>query len=321
MNRLFVVLLTMTIQVAALAQSPAGKTYERALDLVHAYSGSGPELQQAMEIADELSKSAPKSGYSQVLLAETLSTWRLNQEGTPVEVRNRVISLADEALRLNPKLAQAHVSKARALVRSSMYDKANSSIDAALAMDPNLSGALFLRAEIFRRHRAIADADIWYRKFIDSTTSNSRKANGYAWIGRMYKDASWNEDANRVEYVAKARAAYETMLKYEPGGAWRNVNFAIFLNEYAGDFDAAERYATKALGMMEFPMARYHLAAARYQKLAETASSMSSSEIRDAAQSIAESTRVSLREAIAFDAFSQRLVGRLSLLQQRIAAR
>jgi len=320
MIRFFTFLLTTAIQVAALAQAPVGKTYERALDLVHAYSGSGPELQQAMELADELSKSAPKSGYSQVIQAEALSTWRINQEGTPVELRNRVISLADEALRLNPKLAQAHVSKARALVRSSMYDKAKSSIDAALAMDPSLSGAIFLRAEVFRRSGAITDADLWYRKFIDSTASNSRKANGYAWIGTMYQHASWNDEANRAEYVAKARAAYETMLKYEPGGAWRNVNFAIFLNDYAHDFDAAELYATKALGMMEFPMARYHLAAARYQKLAATSSGMSPSEIRNAAKSIAESTRVSLQQAIAFDAFSQRLVGRLTLLRQRIAA-
>jgi tetratricopeptide (TPR) repeat protein len=159
MNRFFVFLLTSAIQVAAFAQAPVGETYEKALNLVHAYSGSGPELQQAMKLADELSTSAPKSGYSQVLQAEALSTWRLNQEGTPVEVRNRVISLADEALRLNPKLAQAYVSKARALVRSSMYDKAKSSIDAALAMEPKLSGALFLRAEVFRRNGAIADAD------------------------------------------------------------------------------------------------------------------------------------------------------------------
>jgi tetratricopeptide (TPR) repeat protein len=321
MNRLFVALLAMTIQIGALAQAPAEKTYERALDLVHAYSGSGPELQQAMELADELSKSAPKSGYSQVLQAEALSTWRLNQEGAPVEVRDRVISLADEALRINPKLAQAHVSKARALARSSMYDRASASIDAALAMDPNLSGALFLRAEVFRRNRAIADADIWYQKFIDSTTSNSRKANGYAWIGKMYQDASWNDETNRARYLAKARAAYESMLKYEPDGAWRNVNFAIFLNEYAGDFDAAELYATKALSMMEFPMARYQLAAARYQKLAEASSSMSTGDVRNAAKSVAESTKVSLQQAIAFDAFSRRLVGRLSMLQQRIDAR
>ena len=321
MNRLIAILLAMTLHGAAVAQAPAGKTYEKALDLVHAYSGSGPELQQAMKLAVELSESAPKSGYSQVLQAEAVSTWVLSQDGAPAEVRDQVISLADEALKLNPKLAQAHVSKARALVRSSMYDKANTSIDTALAMDPNLSGALFLRAEVFRRQGAIADADVWYRKFIDSTPSKSRKANGYAWIGSMYQDASWNDDANRAKYVAKARAAYESMLKQDPGGAWRNVNFAVFLNEYAGDYDAAERYAAKALGMMEFPMARYHLAAARYQKLTVASSGMSPAQVQTAAKKVADSTGISLQDAMAFDAFSQRLVGRLSTLQQRIAAR
>lgn len=321
MNRLLFVLFAMAMQVAAVAKGPAEKTYEAALDLVHAYSGSGPELQQAMELADELSKSAPESGYSQVLQAEILSTWRLSQQGRPLEVRNRATSLADEALRLNPKLAQAHASKARVLVRSSLYDAANASIDAALGIDPNLSSALFMRAEIFRRNRAIADANVWYQRFIDSTTSDSRKANGYGWIAMMYQEASWGDDRNRAEYVAKARAAYEDMLKHEPGGAWRNVNFAIFLNEYAGDFDTAELYATKALSIMEFPMARYHLAAARYQKLAAASSTMSSAEVRNAAKKVAESTGISLQEAIVFDAFSQRLVDRLSMLQQRIAGR
>ena len=321
MNRLIAILLAMTLQGAALAQTPEEKTYEKALDLVHAYSGSGPELQQALTLAQELSRTAPESGYSQVLQAEAMSTWALSQEGQPAEVRNQVISLADEALKLNPKFAQAHASKARALVRASMYDQAVTSIGAALALDPNLSGAIFLRAEVLRRQGAIDDADIWYRKFIDSTTSRSRKANGYGWIGSMYQNASWNDDVHRAEYVAKARAAYESMLTQEPGGAWRNVNFAIFLNEYAGDYDAAERYAAKALGMMEFRMARYHLAAARYQKLSATSSSLSPAQVQKAVKKIANSTGISLQDAIAFDAFSQRLVGRLSTLQGRIAAR
>lgn len=321
MNRLIAILLAMTVQGAALAQTPEGKTYEKALDLVHAYSGSGPELQQAMKLAEELSRTAPKSGYSQVLQAEAISTWALSQEGQPAEMRDQAISLADEALKLDPKLAQAHVSKARALVRASMYDRARTSIDAALALDPNLSGALFLRAEVLRRQGAIADAEAWYRKFIDSTTSKSRKANGYAWIGSMYQDASWNDDAHRAEYVAKARVAYESMLAQDAGGAWRNVNFAVFLNEYAGDYDAAERYAAKALGMMEFPMARYHLAAARYQKLSMASSSMSPAQAQKAAKKVADSTGISLQDAMAFNAFSQRLVGRLATLQERIAAR
>jgi tetratricopeptide (TPR) repeat protein len=321
MKRFLVFLLATTILVNAQAQTSSQKTYDRALELVHAYSGSGTELQLAMELAEQLSKSAPTSGYSQVLMAEALSTWRLNQDGMPIDVRNQVIALSGKALSLNPKLAHAHVSMARALVRSSMYNKANTSINTALAMDPNLSGALFLRAEIFRRQGAIADADLGYQKFINSTASKSRKANGYGWIATMYQEASWNDDVNRVRYVAKARSAYESMLKNDPDGAWRNVNFAIFLNEYANDHSAAEIYATKALRMMEFPMARYHLAAAQYLRLAETSSSISATEARIRSRDIAKSTRISLGEAIEFDSFSAHLVNKLLMLQQRIDTR
>jgi tetratricopeptide (TPR) repeat protein len=271
-----------------------------------------------MQLADELSKSEPKSGYAQVLFAEALSTWRLDQYGKPVEVRDQVIAIADEALRLNPRLAQAHVAKARALVRSSLYQRANTSIDAALSIDPNLIGAIFLRAEVFRRTSALGDADIWYRKFVDSTTSNSRKSNGYYWLGKMYQDAAWYDAENRKALTAKARVAYESMLSLDPGGAWRNVNFAIFLNDHAADFDAAERYAQKALGLMEFPMARYHLAAARYQKLGANASSMRCPELATAAKQVAESTRVSLADAIAFSSFSSVVRGRLKELQAKL---
>lgn len=320
MNRFLAIALVSIHLSATGAQDPSSATYAKALDLVHAYSGSGPELQQAMQLAEELSKFAPKSGYAQVLHAEAISTWKLDQKGRPFELRDRVIELSDEALKLNPKLAQAHVSKARALLRSSMYDAASMSIEAALAIDPKLSGAIFLRADSYRRLGTIAEADVWYRKFIASTSSDSRKANGYAWLAEMYRTAAKNDEKNRAEFTAKAKAAFEGSLSHEPNGAWRNVNYAIFLNEFASDFDAAEKYAQKALGMMEFPMARYHLAAARYQKLAGTSPTMSSAALREAVKGVEDSTGIPLKEAIAFRSFSPVIVDRLSKLQLRVAA-
>jgi Tfp pilus assembly protein PilF len=50
-----------------------------------------------------------------------------------------------------------------------MYQEANAAIDAALELDREYSGAVFLRAEVFRRTGAIAEADKWYRRFIDGT--------------------------------------------------------------------------------------------------------------------------------------------------------
>lgn len=285
------------------------------MELIHAFSGSGNEIQRAMQVAEALEKSDPKSGYSQVLRAEMLSTWNLSQEGQPLVLRDQIIAMCDEALKLNPKLAQAHVAKARALVRSSMYNSADSSIDAALALDPSHSGAMFLRAEIFRRTGALAEADKWYRQFIYATPARARKSNGYFWLGWMYQDASWDDEKNRKAHLVKARAAYESMVAINPESAWGNVNFAGFLNDLTGDFGSAERYAQKALSIMDFPMARYHLAAARYQKLGENASPAQGPALAKAANEIAASTGVSLTDAIAFKPFSSVLRRRLQDLQ------
>lgn len=297
------------------AEAPAN--YEKALELIHAYSGSGDELQRAMQLAKALSSTHPKSGYSETLYAEAASTWNLDQDGQPSELRDQIVALCDAALKLNPRLAQAHVAKARALVRSSMYGQANSSIDTALSLDQNLSGALFLRGEIFRRTGTPKEAENWYLKFIQATPSSSRKANGYYWIGRAYQDAASHDVSNRKVFTAKARNAYEAMLKLEPRGAWRNVNFAIFLNDHAADFDAAEFYSDKALEEMEFPMARYHLAASRYQKIWARSSQMSAKEIREALKQIGDSTKITLSEAISFPSFSSVVRERLVELQRR----
>jgi tetratricopeptide (TPR) repeat protein len=284
----------------------------------HAFSGSGDELQKARQIADALAKSDPKSGYSQVLHAEALSTWRLDQKGQPADIRDQVLALADEAIKLNPNLAQAHVAKARALVRSSLYERANASIDAALKLEPNLSGALFLRAQIFRRTGAISEAEAWHKKFIDSTPHAARKANGYGWLGTMYEEAGAKDPANRAAWTAKARTAYENEIRIAPEGAWRNRNFAVFLNDHAADFDAAERYAQKALSMKDEPKAKYHWAAAKYQKLGVNAAKLQGAKLVEAVDGIAKATRVSLSEAIKFQEFSGVVRGRLKELQARL---
>src|SRR2546427_13220473 len=89
-------------------------------------------------------------------------------------LRAEIVRLTEEALRLNPQLAQAYVARARAVLRASKYDEANKAIDAALGLDPNLSGALFLRAEILRRTKRVSEAETWYLKFIDSRGSRGQ---------------------------------------------------------------------------------------------------------------------------------------------------
>lgn len=289
--------------------------YQRALLLIHSFSGSGNELQVAMQLAEKLSTSHPGQGYSETLKAEALSTWQLDQRGEPTSVRMQVLALADEALRLNPKLAQAHVARARALARASEYKEARASVLAALNLDPNLNGAMFMRAEIFRRTEMLASAEEWYLKFIDATADQRRKANGYYWLARAYQGALSRYPSQRSALLLKARTAYESMLKLDPNGANSNVSYAEFLNAEGIDFGAAERYAQRALNIMEFPTARYHLAIARYQKL--SLGDLRASELRAAIGQVHESTGISLEEAVDVVSHCAGMRARLQSVQER----
>jgi tetratricopeptide (TPR) repeat protein len=308
-----------TAAPAAVAQySGSQLRFREAMALIHDYSGAGDELSRAMSAAESLYESDPRSGFSQTIEAEALSTWSLDQNGEPAEVRARIIMLADEALRMNPQVPQAYVAKSRAYSRASMLSEARAEVDKALAIDPSLETAIFQQAEIYRRTGDLANAELRYRDFIATTASPLRKSNGYYWMGKMYNDVAYaTQGQKRNEYLMIARSSYQSMVDLDPRGAWKLVNFAIFLNGVVADFDAAEEYAQRALSVMEFPMARYHLAAARYQKLLLRAAAMNRDALRESIAQVAASTRVSLSQAIAFRSLSAVVVSRLSDLQAR----
>jgi tetratricopeptide (TPR) repeat protein len=323
MDRFWVALsivLVMTHAVAVSAKESVPPDYEKALDLVHSFSGAGDELRRAMAIAESLSRSHPKRGYAETIVAEMQSTFNLGQDGQPDELRAQILALTDEALRLNPDLAQAYVVRARVFVRMSQYDLAGQAIDAALRLDPANSGAYFLRAEMFRRTDRVAEAETWYLKFIAGTPSITRKANGYGWLATLYEDAAWRSPTLWASLVSKARGAHEKGLELDPNSAWRNVNFAIFLNNQAGDYVAAERHAAKALRIMDFPMARFHLAIARYQKLVDQMGSMDKSKLETAAANISAATGITLDDALEFCGTCVGIAGRLQRLRARLAA-
>lgn len=310
------------IEALSAAETPNTK-YQTALELIHSYSGSGDELDRAAAIADGLSRSHPGSGLSQTLNAEALSTWELGQDGKPEALRAHILELADRALILNPKLAQAHVAKARAYARASLFREANTEVDTALSLDSGLAGAMFVKADIYRKLGDLQNGEIWYGKFISATPSVSRKSNGYYWLGKMFYDETYRNFSNPLkrEWLnKKAGDAYKKMMDLHEGGAWRQVNYAIFLNGQVADFDGAEKYAQKSLSLMEFPMARYHLAAARFQRLNAISKNLDVKFLKSEISKIELSNRVSLDEAIEFDSFSGLVRSRLRELRSRTYA-
>lgn len=314
----FCAAVAMTYAVALPAKETVPPEFEKALDLVHSFSGAGNELDRAMAIAESLSKLHPTKGYAETIVAEMQSTFNLGQDGQPDELRAQILALTEGALRLNPSLAQAYVVRGRVFVRTSQYVLANQAIDAALKLDPSNSGATFLRAEIFRRTDRVVEAETWYLKFIAGTPSSTRKANGYAWLATLYEEAAWRNPMQWASLVSKARGAHEKVLELDPKSAWSNVNFAIFLNNQAGDFTAAEKYAANALRIMEFPMARYHLAIARYQQLLARTPSLEKSKLQKAVADISAATGITLDDALEFCGGCAGIEGRLQRLRARL---
>lgn len=309
----------LAVCVAAGAAESPPQRYEEALDLIHAFSGAGNELERAMAIAASLAESHPGKGYGQALVAELISTWQVRQNGKPESAYQQVMALADEALRLNPRLAQAHVARARAMLRASKFDDADGEIDSAFAIDRDLVGAMFLRAEIMRRTGRETESERWYLKFIQATPSRTRKSNAYHWMARLYEDVAWRQPNRWPALIPKARAAYEKAVELDPDGAWKNVNLAIFLNHQVGDFDAAERSAARALTIMEFPMARYHLAIARYQKIGASMAGIDDQALDARLEAVHASTGISFRQAVEFGRSYTGIRGRLSRIQTRLA--
>jgi len=294
------------------------KEYSDALELIHAYSGNGDELERAQSLIHKLAQMYPDKGYAHALLAEMLSTWQLDQHGKPVKLRNEIKKLASDAIHLNPKLAQAYVARARVWLRSAEINEAKADVKKALKIEPNLSGALFLQADIYRRLRDPKNAEIWYLKFIESATSDKRKSNGYYWLGRAYADEAYENARMRKEYIEKAKGYFQKNVALSPDGAWVAVNFAIFLNAIGADFVAAEEQASKALKLMNFPMARYNYAIAKYQQLLVKLDSMSHGELESAVKEIEAATTISLGMAIDFRSAGTMVQNRLLKIQKKL---
>jgi tetratricopeptide (TPR) repeat protein len=313
--------LNLTARSGSAVFQPSGSSlrFNDAIVLIQSDADDGEGLAQAMTISQRLAQSDPLSGYSQTLQAEALSTWNLGDNGEPVELQQEILTLTDEALRINPKLAQAHVVRARTYAKASKLTEAEEEIKLALNLEPQLGGAIFAQADIYRRAADHANAASWMRNFITISKQATQKAIGHEWIGNMWRDIAYHPQAiNRETHLLMAWSEYKSSVDLDPKNARRLVNFAAFLNEYFAKFADAKGYAFRSLKVQESQLARYHLAAARYQELQAKADGIDAQSLRESIAKIHASTKVSLDQAVLFTGFRDVIVARLTRLQNRV---
>ncbi len=318
------------LQPKSVVKQPSGAAQQlaKATGLIHSHAGSNDErlqdpklvgnLMAAMQIADELAKSDPLSGYSQVIRAELISTWQLGEKGTPIEAQQEALKLAEDALRIDPKLAQAHVAKARTYAKAGRFPEASEEVQRALQLDPRLDSAMFVQADVYRLSGNTAKAIEWIRMFTDATPQSAQKANGHEWLGQTYRDIAYHPDANNREtYLLMARSSFQWSIDLDGGDPWRLAGFATFLNENVADFTSAEKYAAMALAIEDIEPAHLQLAAARYQSLQAKAAEMDLPSLQAAIVDIQRSTRHSLDELVQPGVFREVVRLRLVRLQRK----
>jgi tetratricopeptide (TPR) repeat protein len=302
------------------APAAAPDEFHQAVELIHAYGGSGDALEQAGQLALGLKKSHPEGGYAEALQAEAMSSQAVQQDGTPESAAVMAIDLADKAIALNPALALPHIAKARVLVRSSKYDDAARELDAARKLDPDNESILFLEADRLRRTGDVAGAEAQFRAFIAATPSPQRKSNGYYWLAKDFVGAAERGADGRPELLDKAGAAFVEMLKLDPGSLAKTVNYAVFLNDVAGDYVAAERVARQAVAIKDVPIARHNVAIARYQQLLAGAAdgTLDKAALQAKVDAIGKDGGVTLDQAIALPDISTAIQLRLLSLKARL---
>ena len=307
--------------------SSGSPEFVRALSLIHAYAGCGdyrwqdPKflegLFEARAISDELAKTEPQSGNSQILRAELMSIWELKDGGEPAQVLHEILALTEEALRINPSLAQAYVARARAYAKISETMLAVKEIQKALDIDPLIESAILAQADIYRRDGNWAKAEQWARTFIATTQEPAQKANGYEWLGRMRRDIAYHPQAfNREANLVMAKTAFETSVGLDSKDPWRLINLATFLNEYVADFAGAEKYAKSALELEDLLPARYEFAAAQYQALQAKAAGMDAQLLRATISNIGAATELPLDDLAKSGVFRDVVNMRLLRLQR-----
>lgn len=301
--------------------------FARALGLIYAYAGSGEQrwedpkfvegLTEAMRIAESMATSDPLSGYSQTLRAELTSIWTLADGGKPFDAQVEVLTLTDEALRINQGLPNAFIARARMYGKTLRIKEAEEEIQKALRMNPGLDHAMLAQAEIYRLANNSAKADEWIRSYIEAAQGPVQKASGHEWQGRMHRDIAYHPQAfNREANLQLAQASFFMSISLDPKDPWRQIVMATYLNEHMADFAGAEKYATKALELEDLAPAHHQLAAARYQALQAKSAGMDAESLRAAIADIAATTGLALDELVTNGGFRDVVQVRLMRLQR-----
>ena len=168
--------------------------------------------------------------------------------------------MCHQALKIDPKIADAYVIVAKVLINNNNYHGAQDAAQRAIRLAPDLPEAMFAMARAAEVLKQYDESEHWYRKCISSHTDNVRQSNIYSWMGNMLsRKKPADIEAATLAKIKAADLVFDT-------GARTVRNTANYLLSKTDQFDLAIYYAEQALSLADFSAARSDLGLAEYYK-------------------------------------------------------
>jgi tetratricopeptide (TPR) repeat protein len=125
-----------------------------------------------------------------------------NPESPNISLNKEAITCFETAIKINPPYVDAYIDLGFCQAQIGMYDEALKSVNKALEMDPNNSGAMDVKGIVFYYLRDYDESIKWHDKAINVDPNNSD-----AWYNeaRTYKErASQGDDEKAAKAFEKA---------------------------------------------------------------------------------------------------------------------
>lgn len=230
--------------------SRARHDFNLALDMVHSYDQSTQSRLAIEREVKSLALKYPASGYSEIVAAEFLSTYAVNNFGGPPELVNHVHDLLNRADSYGEPLPETNISRVRILLRQQKFDQAQALLDRMAPEMSNSPSFVFMQADLLRRTKKFREAASFYEKFISLMHVPGRKLNGYYWLAVNYTDAAKNEPGLTGQYrtfLHLAEKTHKAALEFSPRHPRTLEQYAEFLIYFREDPLSASELARKVL--------------------------------------------------------------------------
>lgn len=247
--------ITIVAADATIKATPEQRVYAEAMKLVDAYDGHTEKLDEADARLRPMLAASPRSalayaGLGRVAYARGMRT---TDDYDPAALKT-AREMADKAIAIDPSLGDAYWLRGSVAYKSKDLVAARADAKKALQVDPKSARLLLVNIQLAEGD--LDGAEKTLRAMLAAPLSRGLAVSALESLGEVYE---------KIGDYESERRAYLEEIELEPDQPWLKGNYAGFLIR-KGEYDAAIAMAKRALAQMDYGVAHNVLARAHCAK-------------------------------------------------------